>query len=91
MDTSQFALHLQDGVPTVTLEDARVSGPQGWSVLNRAALIVVDGPGNEGFLLSRMSDGAADAAPVGWDAAVVGRGAVQVVTPGVCFEAALVD
>lgn len=40
-----------------------------WSLLNRATLLVVDGPGDAGFLLPRIGP-AGDLAPVGWDPAV---------------------
>jgi hypothetical protein len=70
---------IRDGLPVLLLE---VDAPHdvetdGWSLLNRSTLVVVDGPGDTGFLLPRMTAGG-DAAPAGWDEAVERAGSVQV-------------
>ena len=59
----RFDLELVDGDPTVTLHDAHVSSSEGWSFLNRLTVLVIDGPGEEGFLLPRHVDTAGDQAP----------------------------
>jgi hypothetical protein len=64
-------LELHNGMPMITL---RVHVPTDiaagqWSLLNRATLLVVDGPGDAGFLLPRIGP-TGDLAPVGWDPAV---------------------
>jgi hypothetical protein len=62
---------LRDGAPVIRLAvdvpTEAVAGP--WSLLNRLTLIVVDGPGDVGFLLSR-ADAGGDVTPPGWDDAV---------------------
>ena len=71
---------IRDGAPVLALG---VDVPDSldaadWGVMNRLTLIVVDGPGDAGFLLPRMTPGG-DAAPDGWDDAVDSAGGVQVV------------
>jgi hypothetical protein len=62
---------LRDGAPVIVLAvevpTEVVAGP--WSLLNRLTLIVVDGPGDVGFLMSRI-DAGVDVTPPGWDDAV---------------------
>jgi hypothetical protein len=62
---------LRDGAPVIVLDvdvpDGVATGP--WSLLNRLTMFVVDGPGDEGFLLPRLGQGG-DLAPAGWDDAV---------------------
>jgi hypothetical protein len=67
-------------MPMITL---RVHVPTGiavgqWSLLNRATLLVVDGPGDVGFLLPRIGP-AGDLAPAGWDPAVEHAAGARVV------------
>ncbi len=57
VDPDQATLSIEEGEPTIALRDVEVSSTEGWSFLNRATLLVVDGPGDEGFLLRRL-DGA---------------------------------
>jgi len=86
-----FSLTIERGSPVVTLHDVAVSGGVGWSFLNRATLLVVDGPGDEGFLLARMTAPDVDAAPTGRDTAVASAGSVTVVVPGGRFSARVLD
>ena len=66
-----FTLVIEGGVPVVRIPSASTSQLEGWSILNRATVVVVDGPGDEGFLLPRVAgDGDRDTAPDGWDEAV---------------------
>ena len=51
----QFTMSIADGAPTITLQGVTVSTTDGWSILNRATLLVVEGPGEEGFLLPRKT------------------------------------
>ena len=71
---------IQDGTPVLALAvevPADVAAAE-WTVLNRLTMVVVDGPGDAGFLLPRMKpDG--DAAPEGWDEAVDRAGGSHVV------------
>jgi hypothetical protein len=62
---------VRDGVPVLTLavDPPTDLTPDGWSVLNRLTLFLVDGPGDAGFLLPRLSP-EGDLAPTGWDEAV---------------------
>jgi hypothetical protein len=78
----QFTLSIADGAPTITLRGVTVSNADGWSFLNRVTLLVVDGPGEEGFLLPRLTSPDGDLAPEGWDAAVASTGSVEVRVPG---------
>jgi len=62
---------VRDGVPVIVLAvelpERVVEGE--WSVLRRMTMLVVDGPGESGFLLPRLGpDG--DVVPDGWDEAV---------------------
>ena len=61
----QFTQSIADGAPTITLHGVTVSNTDGWSFLNRATLLVVDGPGEEGFLLPRLTSPDGDLAPAG--------------------------
>lgn len=78
----QFTLSIADGAPTITLRGVTVSNTEGWSFLNRVTLLVVDGPGEEGFLLPRLTSPDSDLAPEGWDAAVATTGSVGVLVSG---------
>ncbi|GAA4116364.1 hypothetical protein GCM10022415_13360 [Knoellia locipacati] len=49
LESDRVTLTLAEGVPTVELTDVEVSGAQWWSLLNKATMLVVDGPGDEGF------------------------------------------
>jgi hypothetical protein len=62
------ALQLRDGLPVITLAvDMPTDVAAGnWSVLNRLTVVVVDGPGQAGFLFPRLGPGG-DLAPPGWD------------------------
>jgi len=89
LQPDRFGLDLADGVPTITLADAQPSSTEGWSVLNRLTLLVVDGPGDEGYLLPRLNGNGGDAAPAGWDDSVERHSGVDVVANGVRFTASL--
>jgi hypothetical protein len=65
-----------DGSAAVRLSGFTIKNRVGWSVLPRLTLVVVDGPGDEGFLLRRMDRTGADHAPPGWDDAVDRHGGV---------------
>ncbi|MFC7485395.1 hypothetical protein ACOCJ7_02625 [Knoellia sp. CPCC 206453] len=82
VDPDHVALTLRDGEPTITLRDVEVSSAEVWSFLNRATLLVVDGPGDEGFLLRRLDGQGNDVAPAGWDDAVASHGSVTVLASG---------
>ena len=84
-------MSIADGSPTITLQGVTISTTDGWSILNRATLIVVDGPGEEGFLLPRRTSPDRDLAPEGWDAAVASARAVQVVASGTRVAATVID
>ena len=45
----QFTMDIADGAPTITVQGVTVSTTDGWSILNRATLIVVDGPARRAF------------------------------------------
>jgi hypothetical protein len=78
----QFTLSIANGAPTITLRGVTVSNTDGWSFLNRTTLLVVDGPGEEGFLLPRLTSSDGDLAPQGWDAAVASAGSVGILVSG---------
>jgi hypothetical protein len=62
----------QDQLPLLRLaadQPETAPGTPGWSVMIRATMCVVDGPGDSGFLLARLGPGG-DLAPEGWDDAV---------------------
>ena len=40
----QFTLSLDDGTPTIALQEVPGLSTEGWSFLNRATLLVADGP-----------------------------------------------
>ncbi len=70
--TRLVTLTLVGGTPLITLPEAGVTTTEGWSVLNRPSFIVIDGPGEEGFILARLPGDA----PPGWDDAIeTGAGA----------------
>lgn len=79
------------GVDGAGSDGAGSDGAGSWGLLNRLTLVVVDGPGDHGFLLARMgADG--DAAPAGWDEAVAANGGAWVEVPGAGrFQAQLID
>lgn len=77
-----FTMTIADGTPTITMEGVTISSADGWSILNRATLLVVDGPGDEGFLLPRHTSPDGDLAPEGWDDAVASAGSVRVISAG---------
>ncbi|MEJ3750823.1 hypothetical protein WEI85_47320 [Actinomycetes bacterium KLBMP 9797] len=62
---------IRGGVPVITLAvDPPAAAADGeWSMLSRMTMLIVDGPGEAGFLLPRLGpDG--DVTPPGWDDAV---------------------
>jgi hypothetical protein len=87
----QFTMSIADGTPTITLQGVAISTTDGWSILNRATLLVVDGPGEEGFLLPRRTSPDGDLAPEGWDAAVASARSVQVLVSGARVAATVID
>lgn len=62
---------LRDGTPVLTLAvDPPAELADGdWGIMSRLTLVVVDGPGDAGFLLPRRTPHG-DAAPIGWDEAI---------------------
>jgi hypothetical protein len=62
---------LREGTPVLTLSvDPPAELTAGdWGVMSRLTMVVVDGPGDAGFLLPRLTPGG-DAAPDGWDEAI---------------------
>ena len=64
----QCSFSLEDGDAVITLTEVTVSATEGWSPLNRATFVVVDGPGDEGFLVRRASPDGSDSAPDRWTA-----------------------
>jgi hypothetical protein len=70
------AFEVADGRAIVRVSGFSVENGDGWSVFPRLTLVVVDGPGDEGFLLRRTDPTGADRAPPGWDEAVEDRGGV---------------
>ena len=87
----QFTLSMEDGAPLITLHGVTVSNVDGWSVLNRTTLLVVDGPEDEGFLLPRMTSPDVDLAPKGWDAAVSSAKLVGVLVSGTRIAATVIE
>ncbi|MDT5027910.1 MAG: hypothetical protein QOE61_4336 [Micromonosporaceae bacterium] len=62
----------QDQLPLLRLavdQPEPAIGATGWSVLIRATMCVVDGPGDAGFLVARLGPGG-DLAPEAWGDAV---------------------
>jgi len=59
---------VRDGVPVIVLAvdppERVVEGE--WSVFSRMTMLVIDGPGDAGFLLPRLGPHG-DIAPAGWD------------------------
>ncbi|EAP97823.1 hypothetical protein JNB_12703 [Janibacter sp. HTCC2649] len=82
VEPDSVSLNLNEGEPTITLSDVEISSAEGWSFLNRATLLVVDGPDDEGFLLRRLTEQGGDIAPAGWDEAVKAHGSVTVLASG---------
>ena len=70
---------LRDGVPVLTLAVEPPAEPAAgdWGIISRLTLVVVDGPGDAGFLLPRLTPGG-DAAPEGWDEAIARAGGSHV-------------
>ena len=77
----QCSFSLEEGDAVITLTGVTVSATEGWSLLNRATLVVVDGPGDEGFLVRRASPDGSDHAPAGWDASVSAGGGAWLELP----------
>jgi hypothetical protein len=78
----QCSFSLEDGDAVITLTGVAVSATEGWALLNRATLVVVDGPGDEGFLVRRASPDGSDQAPAGWDSSVSAGGGAWLELPG---------
>ena len=79
----QRAFSLAGEEAVITLTGVTVDATEGWSLLNRRTLVVVDGPGDEGFLLRRAGAEGSDEAPPGWDAMVEAGGGAWVHLPAV--------
>ncbi|MEV6969825.1 hypothetical protein AB0M47_32390 [Hamadaea sp. NPDC051192] len=74
---------LRDGEPVLSLAVEVPTGPdEGWSLMNRLTVCVVDGPGDAGYLFPRLGGPAGDKAPQGWDEAVARAGGSTVVFGG---------
>jgi hypothetical protein len=69
---------VRDGEPLIILDVDPTGATGHWSLLSRPTMCVVDGPGDTGYLLVRLTP-AGDAAPAGWDEAVAGAGGSHVV------------
>jgi hypothetical protein len=71
---------LRDGRPVLRLaaEESAAGTPDGWSLMNRLTMCVVDGPGDAGYLLARLGPDGLDTAPRGWDDAVERAGGCTV-------------
>lgn len=91
LQSEQFKLSIHDGTPTITLHDVAVSSVEGWSFLNRTTLLVVDGPGEDGFLLRRIAGSGEDLAPDRWDDVVASAGAVRVLASGADIVAPVIE
>jgi hypothetical protein len=87
----QFTLSIVDGAPSIALHGVTVSNTDGWSVLNRTTLVVVDGPEDEGFLLPRITSPDVDLAPKGRDSAVASAESVGVLASGTQIAAAVIQ
>ena len=83
-------MSIANGVPTITLHQATVSSTEGWSFLNRATLLVADGPGDEGFLVRRVTSSGEDLAPEGWDESVTSSGSVRLLASGSRITASVI-
>lgn len=75
---------IRQGQPVLSLAVDVPDGPEeGWTLLNRLTLCVVDGPGEAGYLFPRVGGPTGvppgDLAPEGWDDAVDGAGGSTVV------------
>jgi hypothetical protein len=71
---------IRQGQPVLSLSVEVPDGPEnGWTLLNRLTLCVVDGPGEAGYLFPRAGGSAGDLAPAGWDDAVDAAGGSTVV------------
>ena len=79
----QCSFSVEDGDAVITLTGVTVSAKEGWSLLNRPTLVVVDGPGDEGFLVRRASPDGSDSAPAGWDSSVSAGGGAWLELPHV--------
>ena len=90
LNPDQFTLSMAGGKPSITLHGVTVANGNGWSILNRATLLVVDGPEDEGFLLPRMKSPDLDLAPKGWDSAVSSAESVDVLISGTRIVATVI-
>jgi len=88
---NQFTMSIADGTPTIALHEATVSSTEGWSFLNRATLLVADGPGEEGFLMPRMTSSGEDLAPERWDESVTSTGSVWLLASGSRIAASVIE
>lgn len=91
LEPDRFSLSVVDGAPQITLDGVTISATEGWSLLNRATLIVVDGPGDQGFLLPRHTGPDGDHAPEGWDSAVAVTRSVEVHVSGLLVSATVIE
>jgi hypothetical protein len=91
LKSDQFTMSIDDGMPTIALHGATVSSTEGWSFLNRATLLVADGPGEDGFLLPRMTGSGQDLAPERWEEAVASAGSVRLLATGAHIIAPVID
>lgn len=87
----QFTMSIADGTPTIAMHEATVTSSEGWSFLNRATLLVADGPGEEGFLMPRMTGSGEDLAPERWDEAVASTRSVRLLTSGALITASVIE
>jgi hypothetical protein len=89
----QCTFSLEGDEAVIRLSGVTVDATEGWSLLNRRTLVVVDGPGEEGFLLRRAGADGRDAAPSGWDATVAATHGAWMDLPAVPvrLRAALID
>lgn len=64
-------LCVEHGEPVIRIAGARAREVDGWGFLHRRTLVIIDGPGDEGFLVPRaVAADAPDPDEEEWDAAL---------------------
>lgn len=80
-DDVRFELTNGKPVLRVAVPAPDPAAPGRWSLFVRTAMCVLDGPGEDGYLIARFGTGG-DVAPIGWDDAVRRAGGCLVVFGG---------
>lgn len=88
VDPSRIVYDFDGDRPRILVDVAAADswGQEGWGLLLRLTMVVVDGPDGEGYLLGRaveMPEGVHDPAPWGWERAVVDADGVMVSLGGI--------